>query len=518
MKGSAITKPFSYHHLSTRTITYIVYGCVFALFYAYHTYITWHYTVDDAFITLRYAEHLTQGKGLVWNIDGVHIEGYSNFLYVLIGALAIQMHLPAILVLKLVSTIAVCLSCLGLYYLAGLWLPKPYRFLPALVLLMHPGEIIWGVSGLETPLYQSLLIFATYYLLKSLNADNTSHIRDCCISGVLLSVSSYTRPEGPMIVLCYSLLLIWYHKTYLQKALWSFILSFSILYLPYFGWRLFYFGRFFPNTVYCKAMNAPSGPWELDLNYLILIFPLCFLMIPAFKWAYDRRYMFLVAPSVCYLIVLYQADWIVGFLERHFLGALALLLPLYVIGIHRFFSLPSLNLSRMLQHLLCVTVSLVGGYLFLGQHYTNYEYHYIAESTRQGNQLRADVAKWLTQNLKKSDSISLGDCGLIPYLYRGHVIDSYCLNNAEMTKQPIYYSYNRFNQWLLTQKKPNYIILLALLGANKAYYPPSDLGLLHHPMFHQHYKELKRFMMGTTQGGYQYVIYRQKSSYHPVSK
>ena len=36
------------------------------------------YTVDDAFISLRYAENLATGEGLVYN-PGQRVEGYSNF-------------------------------------------------------------------------------------------------------------------------------------------------------------------------------------------------------------------------------------------------------------------------------------------------------------------------------------------------------------------------------------------------------------------------------------------------------
>jgi hypothetical protein len=40
---------------------------------------------DDAFTSYRYAENLVQGHGLVFN-PGERVEGYSNFLYVLIMA------------------------------------------------------------------------------------------------------------------------------------------------------------------------------------------------------------------------------------------------------------------------------------------------------------------------------------------------------------------------------------------------------------------------------------------------
>lgn len=40
---------------------------------------------DDAYISYRYAENLARGQGLVFN-RGERVEGYSNFLYVLVMA------------------------------------------------------------------------------------------------------------------------------------------------------------------------------------------------------------------------------------------------------------------------------------------------------------------------------------------------------------------------------------------------------------------------------------------------
>ncbi|MBI1950880.1 MAG: hypothetical protein HYS34_05890 [Acidobacteria bacterium] len=43
------------------------------------------FIVDDAFISLRYAERLVEGKGLTWT-DGERVEGCTNLLWVLCAA------------------------------------------------------------------------------------------------------------------------------------------------------------------------------------------------------------------------------------------------------------------------------------------------------------------------------------------------------------------------------------------------------------------------------------------------
>lgn len=61
---------------------------------------------------------------------------------------------------------------------------------------MHPGEVLWGVSGLETPFYQALILFSTYYLIKGLKASDNHAIAK---SALLLVIAGFTRPEAPMI-------------------------------------------------------------------------------------------------------------------------------------------------------------------------------------------------------------------------------------------------------------------------------------------------------------------------------
>ena len=46
-----------------------------------------HYMPDDAYIGLRYARNLSVGEGLVFN-PGERVEGYTNFLWVIILAAA----------------------------------------------------------------------------------------------------------------------------------------------------------------------------------------------------------------------------------------------------------------------------------------------------------------------------------------------------------------------------------------------------------------------------------------------
>ncbi len=67
------------------------------------------YLLDDTFIGLRYARNLVEGHGLVFN-PGERVEGYSNFLYVLVAALFLGLGIDPVVGLKCLGVTA-SLSC-----------------------------------------------------------------------------------------------------------------------------------------------------------------------------------------------------------------------------------------------------------------------------------------------------------------------------------------------------------------------------------------------------------------------
>ena len=68
---------------------------------------------DDAYISFRYADNLVHGLGLVWN-PGERVEGYTNFLWVLIIATGLKLGLSAPVV---AVTVGLLLFPLGLFLL-----------------------------------------------------------------------------------------------------------------------------------------------------------------------------------------------------------------------------------------------------------------------------------------------------------------------------------------------------------------------------------------------------------------
>src|SRR6266540_3239895 len=61
-------------------------------------------TLDDAYITFRYARHLAEGYGLgAWNHTGEHVEGYSSLLWMLLLAGAARLGVDVRLASKVLG-------------------------------------------------------------------------------------------------------------------------------------------------------------------------------------------------------------------------------------------------------------------------------------------------------------------------------------------------------------------------------------------------------------------------------
>ena len=64
-------------------------------------------TLDDAYITFRYARHLAEGYGFgAWNHTGEHVEGYSSLLWMLLLAGAARLGVDVRLASKVLGVAA----------------------------------------------------------------------------------------------------------------------------------------------------------------------------------------------------------------------------------------------------------------------------------------------------------------------------------------------------------------------------------------------------------------------------
>lgn len=170
----------------------------------------WPFTIDDMYISLRYAKNWAAGNGLLWNLNAEPVEGYSNFSFVALGAISIILHINPVLTLKIAGFAGLLATCLFIFLISRFWFTKRESFIPCIWLLLYKGQVIWSVGGLETTVYQALISGSVYFAFRGLGYHFYPAPRGefktsgFVLSGLYLSFAGMTRPETPALMLLFS--------------------------------------------------------------------------------------------------------------------------------------------------------------------------------------------------------------------------------------------------------------------------------------------------------------------------
>lgn len=234
------------------------------------------FLTDDAFISFRYAHNLSRGDGLVFNPGGERVEGYTNFLWVLILAALDAVGLAperAANPLGLLATVALWASLL--WYILAFDPPLRRKWLvivPLALFGMTRSIAVWSSSGLETRLFGFLIVAGILRLLLEVReslADPPS--RRWPVSAALLALATLTRPSGLLISACVfsaaALARLGRRRLSLpREALWGLVYSLPVAAHLLFRWL--YYGALLPNTFYAKV--DPGGWWKMGWVYLFV--------------------------------------------------------------------------------------------------------------------------------------------------------------------------------------------------------------------------------------------------------
>jgi len=154
-------------------------------------------TIEDSLISLRYAENLAAGHGLVYN-PGEPVFGASTPLHVLLLALLVKLGLPALAVVKLLAVAADVITF-------RLWAARLSRegagasgvglFLALFAL--SPVIAPVTVGGMETAFAVLLLSVALLHSTQPEPPPDTSP-RDWVALGGSLGLLTLVRPEGAL--------------------------------------------------------------------------------------------------------------------------------------------------------------------------------------------------------------------------------------------------------------------------------------------------------------------------------
>ncbi len=172
----------------------LVYFLVTIVIFLVHS-IYLSFSAEDAFITFRFARHLAQGYGIVWNVGEAPVEGYTNFLWMVMCALMLRAGLDVVVLSRVVGIIASIVTMGYTYRFARsiLGLAGGYAVIPCLFLAVSGPFATWASSGMETNLFCMLILMGCYYLASSFRSGSSGGF---ILAFVAVLLATLTRPEG----------------------------------------------------------------------------------------------------------------------------------------------------------------------------------------------------------------------------------------------------------------------------------------------------------------------------------
>lgn len=230
--------------------------------------------IDDAGISFVYSRNLADGHGLVSQPGMEPVEGFSNFLWVLLMTPFFFLGLfdPFITV----KTVSIVLVGISFFYLhrAAMILSDRQRLVSLVSLLLlatNTSFVIWTCSGLENPLYAMLICMLLFQIIRNLEIEQESRISPQMIA-ITSSALALTRPDGIVYAVAFPFVLFvgfligQIRARELVTKLWKFSITIIGIIGSFMAFRLLYFGDSMPNTYYVKG-----GPGTKELIKLLTL-------------------------------------------------------------------------------------------------------------------------------------------------------------------------------------------------------------------------------------------------------
>lgn len=414
-------------------------GCIYL--YNFH--------VDDTYISLRYAKNLINEGSLTFNPGETPVEGYSNFLLVLIEALFIKLGVQNVVnIPKIVGILSGIVTIIITYRLSERIMKHELKFLPllpSLALSISAPFVTWSVGGLETVLFTALILAGVYFLIVSMEDEGFKY---CFLSDFLFVLAILCRPEGALfLVMGYLYCFIHFKNLRLRPRIKS-LLSTMILITLYFSWKYYYFGDLLPMTYYAKhqVMSADliSGGLRKFGNFLTLNLNFLYLFLFAFTVWFIRKssrpIVFLTFITIVYLLYVISLGYTV-FMDQVFRFYVPIIPVFYITGVY--------GLSKLFENMPSIQTKIKYGILALiclaqlgfGAYNLNYIWHTdfgwgniggMSAYVINLNENWERIGQFIAQRVPPGSSIAVGDIGAIGYYSDLRVIDTWSLINKEI--------------------------------------------------------------------------------------
>lgn len=386
-------------------------------------YLQWGDPVDDAYVSFVYARNLWEGNGLTFN-PGERVEGYSNFLWVILCTLAGKEHIPFFA--QFMGFSFWLADILLVYLLAKKMKLEVWALAPALLTALDLRCAIWSVEGLETSFYL-FGILLTFFLYDCRGTKS--------LWFVPALATAMTRPEGASVfgaVAFHRFYSLVKQKERPKRGDFIALCSFIVFFLIYNLWRLTYFrSGILPNTYYARGGTGNILLGVLYLAYQLwcgfgpLALVLVFMALAGIKVREKGNACEKTAPAFWLLIgtavvIFTGGDWMPN---ARFLVPLLPFVYIYC----AYFARSKRKMGMALFCLLLVT------------NITSATIYEVRDSfwkrwARNQASFYMPVAEWLKTHTAQGKKVVLSDVGYITYYSRIRAIDTLGLTNKHLAR------------------------------------------------------------------------------------
>lgn len=470
----------------------------------------WPYVNDDAYITFRYSRFITLGRGPYFN-DGEHVEGYTNFLLMLL--------LVPVIALGGADAAPVCAKGLGVVsgaigVVLSFWLARRLDddatpdsglratvcgLVAATLVALAPGYALNSTSGLETTLFGALLTAGVCTGLASLEGGRWRG------SGVLFALAALTRPEGALLfavfwcgqLLCSATwrgpghgtlgrrLATWWTLPAVRRHLLPDALIVVVAVAAHLVFRLLaYDGHWVPNTYWAKSGGFGAlEAWRYIRAAALRPFgdsPGVFLAFVGWLIVGTSAVRRRSAPAILVAVVgatlpfVTGTDWMLG--GRLIVPFMPLLAVFVALGWVRMLAWATRRWTRW-GLLAALAVPLLWG-LHLSGLQAGLRNHVVMRSVGYAHG-HAALARWLRDTAARpGDTIALMDIGIVGYTCIDQsILDLTGLTDRHIAALPGAFLSKLYDPRYVLDKRPAFIVLVLTAPGDPTQPPPADFAL-----------------------------------------
>ncbi len=216
--------------------------------------------VDDAMVSMRYAHHLAQGFGAVWNVGDKPVEGFTNPGWMFFMAFLHLFAIPASKIslgIMIASAIALLANAYVVNRICDVLQPgsKYAPLIAAGITAFYFPMVFWSLRGMEVGVLSLLIDLGALIAIRFMGERRQQSI---ILLSLVLFAALLVRMDALLQILIISFYLISTSKFNLREIALPLLIigltSVAILWV-----QRVYFGDFLPNTYYQKVVGASTG-------------------------------------------------------------------------------------------------------------------------------------------------------------------------------------------------------------------------------------------------------------------